>query len=494
MLSIRSVHSNVKKRQVAHRLLLVALTLLTATFFSSPSRSQSQPLAPVAVVGAAAGYSLQVNEGDFLVLDGSASYDQNAPATPLTYIWTQIAGPTAYTAPDSSGPSHLDVYVPSVGGIGGILTFQLTVTNAFGLSASSNVNVQIKVADIAPVASIVQPSQPYAQGSLITIDASATYSPNGNPITYFWQQNSGPPVALNLNNPAKPTFIAPLVGVPMYYGFELFAFDGTLDGTATVTVQTVPAHHAPIANAGVAETVGYGALVTLNGTASTDPDGNSLTYTWTQTGGSAVILNTTNAAQPTFTAPSTAGPLTFSLTVSDAYLSSVPTTVTISVFPPNAIPNCGAAHANKTILWSPNETFARIKIRGLEADPKFPAADNSGDDGEGAGDSDDPNEANYQFQVRVTAITQDELGILTPDAIVQSSFPNGKKRVRDLILVRRERDPNDQGRIYTINFTVSNNLSPALTCTASVKVCVPVKRGQTASCVATGQSYNSFTQ
>jgi hypothetical protein len=185
------------------------------------------------------------------------------------------------------------------------------------------------------------------------------------------------------------------------------------------------------------------------------------------------------------------------LTVSDVYLASAPAAVTISVFPPDAIPNCGNAHANETQLWPPNQTFARIKIRGLEADPKFPAADNSGDMGESNGDSDDSNEDNYRNVVRVTSITQDEptvgafKGDLSPDAIVQSTRPNGKSRTRDLIMLRREEVPGGDGRVYTVHFGVTNTISGA-TCNGAVSVCVPSKRGKNGLCVDSGQNYNSF--
>ncbi len=60
---------------------------------------------------------------------------------------------------------------------------------------------------------------------------------------------------------------------------------GTANGTVNITVN--PVNDRPIANAGpnqtVADTDGNGSqAVTLNGTASSDPDGNSLTYSWSR--------------------------------------------------------------------------------------------------------------------------------------------------------------------------------------------------------------------
>ena len=75
----------------------------------------------------------------------------------------------------------------------------------------------------------------------------------------------------------------------------------------------------PVADAGLDRTAETNQTVELDGTGSYDPDGESLTYEWTQIDGPAVSLNETDTATPTVDLPGdvAGSTLTFQLTVSD---------------------------------------------------------------------------------------------------------------------------------------------------------------------------------
>ena len=98
-------------------------------------------------------------------------------------------------------------------------------------------------------------------------------------------------------------------------------------------------NQSPVANAGQSITVTSGTIVSLNGTSSFDPDGDSITHRWIQTAGPGVTISNPTATSPVLTAPTVQGLtiLTFQLTVSDGLVDST-ASVDITVTKPNQPP------------------------------------------------------------------------------------------------------------------------------------------------------------
>lgn len=109
-----------------------------------------------------------------------------------------------------------------------------------------------------------------------------------------------------------------------YYGEDSFTFkanDGKDDSNiATVTITINSINDAPIADAGQTQTVSAGALVTLNGTGSTDIDDGIASYLWELIEDIPITISDPTASSTTFIAPDLIEndvSYTFQLTVKD---------------------------------------------------------------------------------------------------------------------------------------------------------------------------------
>lgn len=218
--------------------------------------------------------------------------------------------------------------------------------SAFGSLA----NCGSSSSNTAPVAN-AGVSQSVLTGSAVTLDGSTSSDANNDTLTYKWSLVAvpvGSAAVLSGATSAKPTFTADASGT---YVASLLVNDGKVDSAvATVTVTAATLNVAPVANAGLNQSVMAGALVTLDGSSSSDANRDYLTYKWAllvKPAGSQAVLSSATDVKPTFTAD-LAGTYAATLVVSDGRLSSSidpPATVTVVVSGVNAPPvaNAGAS-------------------------------------------------------------------------------------------------------------------------------------------------------
>jgi hypothetical protein len=276
-----------------------------------------------------AGSAFSAGGGTTASLNGTAS--NGGDGDPITYQWTQVSGPSVIlTGATTATPSFT---VPAASQVAQTMTFRLFVNDGLATSFPSDVTVTIPTN--APPVVNAGPDATATAGSLVTLSGSGTDLEN-DPISFAWSQSSGTPVTLNGANTASATFTAPAkTANGQTLTFALTGNDGNTTGAPDTVDITVPANVGPTANPGPQQIVGGGTVATLNGSASTDGDGDTLSYSWSQTSGPQVTITNPNSAVATFTAPpsaNTAQTLTFELTVSDGIGSNAASTgVTIPV-------------------------------------------------------------------------------------------------------------------------------------------------------------------
>lgn len=249
---------------------------------------------------------------------------QDSDGTIASYVWD--FGDS--TISNTQNPTH--TYNTA-----GAYTAKIDVTDNGGATASASVGITATPPpNNAPVAQAQSVSTAEDTAKSITVVATDV---DGDPLTYSVVAS---PTHGVLSGTAPNLTYTPATN---YNGADSFTFrsnDGKVDSNiATVSITVTPVNNAPVANAGTNQIVVSGSVVTLNGSGSSDPDRDSLTYQWVQTAGTAVTLSSATTVTPTFTAPmvSTVTTLTFQLTVNDGSLSSN-ALVTITVNPDTILP------------------------------------------------------------------------------------------------------------------------------------------------------------
>jgi len=292
----------------------------------------SQNLPPVAN----AGPPQTVYQGQTVQLNGTGSYD---PAgLPITYQWSFVSLPSGSSATLSGATTPLPTFLADKTGT---YVVQLIVNN--GVFSSSPSTVTITTENSPPVAN-AGPNQSVNVHSTVQLNGSGSTDVNGDPLTYAWSFVSIPGTSKAvLTNPTSvnPTFVADVSG---NYVVQLIVNDGYANSApATVTISTI--YTPPVANAGSNQTITVTGLVQLNGSGSTDVNGNPLTYSWsflTLPQGSTATLSNPNAVNPTFVAD-VLGTYVLQLIVNDGMQNSTPATVTISSSDVPPVANPGSA-------------------------------------------------------------------------------------------------------------------------------------------------------
>lgn len=293
-----------------------------------------------------AGDDQSVKSNSNVTLDASNSSHSNNLV--LSYSWRQTGGPGVILSSVSSMNPEFTAPATTQPGETLTLSFSLVVSDGVSNSASDTVLITVDNSNTAPVADAGL-SQSVEAETTVILDGSASSDPDNDLLSYAWSQISGTNIELTDGDSSSASFLAPAEGGE--FQFSLVVNDGLLNSEPSITTVTVfPANNPPIANAGVDRYVGSLSIVALKGSRSSDPDGDSLTFSWSQLSGPSITLSNKNASNPTFEAH-TDGKLVFSLIVNDGNVDSEADTVTVNVGP---IPATNIKVNGTGITWGAN--------------------------------------------------------------------------------------------------------------------------------------------
>ena len=200
-----------------------------------------------------------VAPGEKVVFDGSRSLDQDGDIT--DYRWDFRDG--------SEGKGRVTSHSFARPGIYGV---RLAVADDSGDADAVDYKEARITVNAAPVADpggdlIIAP------GDLIRLSAANSYDPDGRIVSYRWDFSAD-------STPVSAAQVERRFTAPGLYTARLTVADdsGASNGFDSREIG-IAVNHAPVANAG-RDTLTESLIVSFDGTASIDPDGDPLTYRW----------------------------------------------------------------------------------------------------------------------------------------------------------------------------------------------------------------------
>ncbi|WP_246028926.1 thrombospondin type 3 repeat-containing protein [Litorilituus sediminis] len=170
----------------------------------------------------------QVDEGTELIIDASGTTD--AEGDNLTFTWRQLSGHEVTL--NTTSEMTLSFVSPDVQN-DETLTFELTVNDG---REDSSVVIEVLVNQInqGPKVSIDSHENSYPEGSVVKL-TSQSNDPDGDNLTYLWEQISGVDIMMNNATISEVSFTLPEVASDEVVDIQLSISDGNLSTTVATS-------------------------------------------------------------------------------------------------------------------------------------------------------------------------------------------------------------------------------------------------------------------
>jgi len=295
--------------------------------YTNPTKEVTTPIAVITD-------GLNIGKGDVVQLDGTSS--KSTDTRSLNFYWSLTSIPEGSNAQLSNQNNAMPTFVADQFGV-----YEVSLKVDNGYKESETVSISISVSNQQPIVNAGS-DQTRSRGSIIRLNGSGSTDADGDAITYNWkwiQKPTGSTAQLSSASEANPKFTADLEGK---YILSLTVTDNYLSSSTETVEINIIANQPPLANAGNDVNVVTGSQVVLNGTNSSDPEEDPLTFSWSivsKPEESKVVLSNNTISKPAIQ-PDVAGQYIFQLTVSDGTNTSVAAEVKVTAennLPPFAV-------------------------------------------------------------------------------------------------------------------------------------------------------------
>ncbi|MFT3947144.1 MAG: T9SS type A sorting domain-containing protein [Agriterribacter sp.] len=325
----------------------------------SKKRGSVQSTTSTPVLTASAGTSQVITlPANTATLDASGSKVTSGTIT--SYTWTKLSGPSSGTLTLVSNGLQAKL----TGLVAGVYTYQLTVKDSNGSTASATVTVTVNAASTGqPTANAGSAQTITLPTSSVTLDGSSSTAASGTTISsYKWVKASGPSGGNITSWTSVKTTATDLTAGTYVFNLTVTGSNGISETAGvTITVKAAASATPPTATGWGGSITLPTSSITLSAVASKPASGSSIaSYSWVKSSGPSSYKIANPSGVQTVVSSLTEGTYKFKLTVTDKNGQSASTDVQVVVYAAKAVPPTAIGWGGSITLPTSSITLSAV--------------------------------------------------------------------------------------------------------------------------------------